>query len=89
MNLPASQIKPKDIIVLDCGVGGEPFCDRNCKILDIYNSECLFTKEKRIYFYVETQDCYKEKFNTCNFKPTDLIEVAEIYKPKKNKNGNK
>lgn len=85
MNLPASQIKPKDIIVLDCGYGGETFCDKNCKVLEVNWRKCMFSEDKEVSFKVEIQDYTRERFETYGFKPTDLIEVAEIYKPKKSK----
>jgi hypothetical protein len=82
MNLPASQIKPKDIITLDCGYGmQEDYI--NCKVLEVGEERGLFNKdEKLISFFVEQQDYTKHRFHTVTFKPTDLIEVFSIYKKK-------
>ena len=84
MNLPASQIKPRDVIILDCGYGGETFCDKNCKVSSIKEVKALFSDDKLISFEVEIQDYTRERFDTYGFKPSDLINVFSIYKPKQN-----
>jgi hypothetical protein len=82
MNLPASEIKPKDIIVLDCGYGPQSN-DMNCKVLNVNYRKCMFSEDKEISFEVEIQDYTRERFDTYGFKPTDLIEVFSVYKKRK------
>jgi hypothetical protein len=78
-----SEIKAKDIIILDCGYGCDSN-DTNCKVLQVEEVSSLFDKtQKFISFFVEIQDYTKERFYTVNFKSTDLIDVFSVYVPKK------